>query len=55
MKENFERKKITVEAYGETYTFEGDLTNIDDWAEVVAKMLYSVGFADKTIKEMFRE
>jgi len=53
MEKDFKHKKITIEAYGKTYTLEGDWTNIDDWEEVFTKVLYCVGFEKETIKELF--
>ena len=48
-----EKTKITVESHGNTYTFEGDYTSIDDWVQVFSKVLYNVGFHPETIKEAF--
>jgi hypothetical protein len=40
----------------ETYIFETDSEgNIDDWAELLKKMLYCVGFANSNIEELFNE
>jgi len=46
--------KITVESYENKYVFEmSDESDIDDMVDQMKKMLYCIGFQNKTIEGVF--